>query len=298
MNSRKTVLITGSSSGFGRLIAETLAKKGYTVFATMRNVNGKNERAAHEIREFAQKESLDLHVLELDVTQDSSVEGAVAAAAGKTGRIDVAVNNAGYGVIGVTEAVTSDQAQRIMETNFLGAMRVNRAVLPWMRRQRSGLLLHVSSGAGRLAIPGMAFYCASKFAMEAMAETYRYELAQQGIDSVIVQPGAYPTAVFGNIEHAADASRIDAYGEVATIGDRVIGQLSASKANPQELADAVVQIIETPAGARQLRYRVSAGGLGIDDINAVCERVQQQVLQAFGLVEMTQFKAARSSGAA
>lgn len=292
MSSRETVLITGSSSGFGRLIAETLARKGYTVFATMRHVESKNAKAAREIRELAAKESLRLHVLEMDVAQDTSVDCAVAAAAEKTGRIDVAVNNAGYGVIGVTEAITSEQAQRIMDTNFLGAARVNRAVLPWMRRQKSGLLLHISSGAGRLAIPGMAFYCASKFAMEAMAETYRYELAPQGIDSVIVEPGAYPTAVFHNIEQAADRSRSDTYGEVAKIGDRVIGQLSASKANPQELADAVVQIIETPVGKRRLRYRVSSGGLGIDEINAVCERVQQEVLQAFGIAEFTRFKAA------
>jgi NAD(P)-dependent dehydrogenase (short-subunit alcohol dehydrogenase family) len=290
MSSRKTVLITGSSSGFGRLIAETLARKGYTVFATMRNVEGKNAVSAREIRELAKKESLDLQVLELDVTQDSSVECAVAEAARKSGRIDVAVNNAGYGVIGVTEAITSEQAQRIMDTNFLGAMRVYRAVLPWMRRQKSGLLLNISSGAGRLAIPGMAFYCASKSAMEAVAEAYRYELAPQGIDSVIVQPGAYPTAVFGNIEHAADTSRNDTYGEVAAIGDRVIDQLSRSTANPQDLADAVVQVIETPAGKRSVRYRVSAaGGLGVDEINAVCERVQQQVLQAFGLTDIVGF---------
>jgi len=293
MSSRETVLITGSSSGFGRLIAETLARKGYTVFATMRNIEGKNAAAAREIRELAKKESLDLQVLELDVTQDASVERAVAEAARKTGRIDVAVNNAGYGVIGLAEAITSEQAHRIMDTNFIGAMRVNRAVLPWMRRQKSGLLLHVSSGAGRLAIPGMAYYCASKSAMEAVAETYRYELAPQGIDSVIVQPGAYPTAVFGNLEHAADASRNDDYGAVAAIGDRVIGQLGASTANPQDLADAVVQIIETPAGKRNGRYRISAaGGLGIDEINAVCERVQQQVLQAFGLIDLVRFRSA------
>jgi NAD(P)-dependent dehydrogenase (short-subunit alcohol dehydrogenase family) len=290
MSAHKTVLITGTSSGFGRLIAETLARKRYTVFATMRNVEGKNAKAAGEIRHLAKKESLDMHVLELDVTHGESVDRAVAEAAKKTGRIDVAVNNAGYGVIGVTEGVTSEQAQRILETNFLGSVRVNRAVLPWMRRQKSGLLLHISSGAGRLAIPGMAFYCASKSAMEAMAETYRYELAPQGIDSVIVQPGAYPTAVFGNIERAADTARNDTYGEVAAIGERVIGHLSASKANPQDLADAVVQIIETPAGRRRARYRVSAGGLGVDDINAVCERVQEQVLQAFGIAEVTRFK--------
>jgi NAD(P)-dependent dehydrogenase (short-subunit alcohol dehydrogenase family) len=290
MNSGKTVLITGASTGFGRLIAETLARKNYFVFATMRCVEGKNTKAAGELRELAKQESLNLQVLDLDVTQDDSVERAVAAAVEIAGHIDIAVNNAGYGLVGVTEAATLEQVQRIMDTNFLGAVRVNRAVLPIMRRQKSGLLLHISSGAGRLAIPSMGFYCASKFAMEAMAEAYRYELAGQGIDSVIVEPGAYPTAVFNNIERTADASRTNTYGEVAGIADLMLGTLSGAKSNPQDLADAVLQIIETPAGKRRLRCRVSASGLGVDEINAVCERVQQQMLQGFGIAELTEFK--------
>lgn len=292
MNSRETVLVTGSSSGFGSQIAETLARRGYTVFATMRNVAAKNAKSAREILDLAKKESLDLHVLEMDVTQDDSVERAVADAVKKTGRIDVAVNNAGYGVMGLTEATTTEQVRRIMDTIFFGAVRVNRAVLPWMRRQKRGLLLHISSGAGRLAIPGMAFYCASKFALEAMAETYRYELAPQGIDSVIVEPGAYPTEAFRNIERAADSSRNETYGDVAAIADQLFGRLSATTANTQEFVDAVVQIIETPAGQRKLRHRISASSLGVDDINEVCERVQQQVLEAFGIAEITRYKTA------
>src|SRR5579862_5467456 len=151
MSSGKTVLITGASTGFGRLIAETLARKSYSVFATMRSVEGKNAKAAGELRELAKSELLNLQVLERDVTQDDSVEHAVAASVEAAGRIDIAVNNAGYGIVGVTEAVTLEQIQRIMNTNFLGAARVNRAILPIMRRQKSGLLLHISSGAGRLA---------------------------------------------------------------------------------------------------------------------------------------------------
>jgi NAD(P)-dependent dehydrogenase (short-subunit alcohol dehydrogenase family) len=290
MNSGKTVLITGASTGFGRLIAETLARKNYSVFATMRGVEGKNAKAAGELRELAKRESLNLQVLDLDVTQDSSVEDAVAAAVETAGRIDIAINNAGYGLVGVTEAATPEQVQRIMDTNFLGAVRVNRAVLPIMRRQKSGLLLHISSGAGRLAIPTMGFYCASKFAMEAIAETYRYELAAQGIDSVIVEPGTYPTAVFNNIERAADNSRTNTYGDVAGIADNFLSMLSGIKSNPQDLADAVLQIIETPAGKRRLRYRVSASSLGVDEINEVCERVQQKMLQGFGIAELTKFK--------
>jgi len=118
------------------------------------------------------------------------------------------------------EAVTTEQAQRLMDTNFLGPVRVNRAVLPHMRRQRSGVLMHISSGAGRVVLPGVGFYCASKFALEALAEAYSYELAAQGIESVIVQPGAYETPVFGNSVTAADEARTNTYGAVKEIPAR------------------------------------------------------------------------------
>ena len=258
-SSKQVVLITGASTGFGRLITETLSRKNYQVFATMRNVNGKNAGPAQKLCELAKRESLALHVVELDVTDDGSVERAIRTVIDESGRIDVLVNNAGYGLMGVTEAVTLEQAQRIMDTNFFGAVRMNRAVLPYMRRQKSGLLIHISSGAGRIMVPSMGFYCASKWAMEALAEEYRYELASLGIDSVIIQPGAYPTAVFSNIERAADTTREEAYGAVNGIADRILGMLGAAKGNPQEIADVVLHTIETPPGQRKLRRRVGSG---------------------------------------
>src|ERR1700726_4966947 len=136
MNSRQVVFVSGSSTGFGRLFTETLARKGHTVFATMRDPGGRNAKNASEIRTLAQKESLPIHVLELDVTDDASVGRAVDAAAAKAGRIDVAINNAGYYLSGLEEAVTIEQAQRLMDTNFLGPVRVNRAVLPRSEERR------------------------------------------------------------------------------------------------------------------------------------------------------------------
>jgi len=294
-NPQQVVLITGASSGFGRLIAETLARKNYRVFATMRNVNGRNAGPAQELRELVKRESLALHVVELDVTGDGSVERAIRTVIDETGRIDVLVNNAGYGLMGVTEAVTLEQAWRIMDTNFFGAVRMNRAVLPYMRRQKGGLLIHISSGAGRVVVPGMGFYCASKWAMEALAEEYRYELASVGIDSVIIQPGAYPTAVFNNIERAADTAREEAYGAVNGIADRVLGMLGGAKGDPQEIADVVLRTIETPPGQRKLRQRVGSGVQGIADLNQLSETVQGQILVAFGMTELTKFDP-RSSG--
>jgi NAD(P)-dependent dehydrogenase (short-subunit alcohol dehydrogenase family) len=296
MNSKQVVLITGSSTGFGRLFTETLARKGHTVFATMRDPGGRNAKNASEIRTLAQKDSLPIHVLEMDVTDDASVERAIDAAVSKAGRIDVAINNAGYFLTGLEEAVTTEQARHLMDTNFLGPVRVNRAVLPHMRRQRSGVLMYISSGAGRVVLPSAGFYCASKFALEALAEAYSYELAAQGIESVIVQPGAYETPVFGNTVTAADEGRISTYGAAKEIPAKVGAALSSGAGNAQEVADAVLRIIETPAGEKQLRYIVSPRKYGVDEINALSKQVQASVLEAFGLTADTKFVKGKAVG--
>jgi len=289
MPSKQVVLVTGSSTGFGRLISQTLARHGHIVFATMRDPVGRNAANSSELRTLAGKESLELHVLEMDVTDESSVDRAVHACVNQAGRIDVAINNAGYALAGLAEATTVNQVQQIMDTNFLGCVRVNRAVLPFMRKQHAGFLLHVSSGAGRIVLPGFAFYCASKFAMEALAESYHYELAGQGIESSVIEPGAYQTAVFGNMVTAADYVRLETYGAAAQIPDKVNAVLTASMANAQDIAEAVLNVIETAPGQRQLRYRVSPTDLGVDAINNVCSQVQSQVLRAFGLTADTTF---------
>src|ERR1700734_190956 len=295
MNSRQVVLITGSSTGFGRLFTETLARKGHTVFATMRDPGGRNAKNATEIRTLAQKESLPIHVIELDVTDDASVGRAVEAAA-KAGRIDVAINNAGYYLGGLAEAVTTEQAQRLMDTNFLGPVRVNRAVLPHMRRQRSGVLMHITSGAGRVVLPSAGFYCASKFALEALAESYSYELAAQGIESVIVEPGAYETAVFGNSVTAADVASAPNDVAAKEFPDKLNAALLSTMGNAQEVADAVLRIVETPAGEKLLRYRISAASFGVDEINTLSRQVQASLLEAFGIAADTKFLKGKAGG--
>jgi len=289
MDSKQVIFITGASTGFGRLFAETLARNGHTVFATMRDPQGKNAKNASDLLALASRESLSIFTLECNVTSDASVELAVRSAIAQSGRIDVAINNAGYGLIGLAEAVTAQQAQQIMDTNFMGCVRVNRAVLPHMRRHRHGLLMHISSGAGRVVIPAFSLYTASKFAMEALAETYRYELASQGIESVVVEPGAYQTPVFSNIVAAADQSRGDTYGIANHIPTKMSTLLGGTAGDPQEVADAVLRIIETPVGQKKLRYRVSQADLGVDEVNATTDRVQARLLEMFGLVAETAF---------
>ena len=291
MNSGKVVVVTGASSGFGRLIVETLARNGYRVFATMRDVRTRNARAAAEFEALARSEGLALHALEIDVTDEDSVLRGIDEVIARYGRIDVLVNNAGGGIIDLAETVTTEQAQRLFDTNFFGVLRMNRAVLPAMKRQGSGLLLHVSSGAGRLAIPAMGLYCASKFALEALAEVYRYELAALGIDSVIVEPGAYPTPIMAKLGPGEDPARRSDYGDVAGFPEKLAARLASSKANPQEIADSVLKIIATPAGERPLRNRVAAADLGVSRINALTDEVQAQLLDAFGLTATTASRA-------
>jgi len=283
MNSKQVVFITGSSTGFGRLFTETLARNGHTVFATMRDLGQRNAKNAGEIRALAGKESLPIHVLELDVTDDASVERAVNAAIAKAGRIDVVINNAGYVLAGLEEAVTIEQAQSLMNTNFMGSVRVNRAVLPHMRSQHNGVLMYISSGAGRLVFPSLGFYCASKFALEAMAEAYSYELAAQGIDSVIVEAGQFKTAIFDNVVMAADLARTETYGAAQETAVKVGSLLSTTSGNAQDVADLVLRIVETPAREKELRYLVSPQDFGINEINALAKKAQTKLLKDFAI---------------
>jgi len=293
----QVVLITGTSTGFGKLFAETLAHHGHRVYATMRDPAVRNAANASALRTLAGKEGATIEVLEMDVADEVSVDRAVHACVQQAGRIDAVINNAGYSLSGLAEATTVDQVRTLMDTNFLGCVRVNRAVLPFMRKQRSGLLLHVSSVGGRMVVPGFAFYCASKFALEAMAETYHYELAGQGIESCLLEPGAYQTAVFENRVTAADHARTSTYGPVAAMPEKIAAVLSSSAANAQDVADLVLRIVETPAGQRQLRYLITANPTGVDEINSVSAKVQAAIVENFGLQDATRFNSQSASSA-
>jgi NAD(P)-dependent dehydrogenase (short-subunit alcohol dehydrogenase family) len=254
-----TILVTGSTSGFGRLTVETLARQGYRVFAGMRAAAGKNAPAAEELRALAQREQLALHSIEMDVTDDASVERAIAVIIETTGRLDVVVNNAGVSYSGPLEAFTLEQVRQQFETNVFGVLRVNRTVLPQMRKQGSGLLLQIGSIAGRLAMPYLGLYGATKFALEGLTESYRYELAPFGIDAAILEPGTYPTTISANRQVAADAERLALYqaGLEAFMGRFYAENRSATPPNPQEVADAIARVIAQPAGERPLRTVVA-----------------------------------------
>ncbi len=286
MKTSQVVLVTGSSSGFGRLIALALARRGYRVFGSMRESTGRNAAASGEFRAVAEREGLALEPLELDVTSDASVEDAVRAVLERAGRIDILVNNAGIACLGVAEAFTLAQARRIFEVNFFGVARMNRAVLPQMRRQRSGLLVHISSGSGRGVLPAMGFYTASKFALEALAETFRYELAALGIDSIIVEPGPYSTPILERFEEPADQARAAAYSAIAEVPKKVHGLLTSAPGDPQEVAEAVVRLIETPAGERPLRTVLGELAQALVPLNEFAAQLQRGIFEATGLLAL------------
>jgi NAD(P)-dependent dehydrogenase (short-subunit alcohol dehydrogenase family) len=255
----QTILVTGSTSGFGHLMVETLARQAYSVFAGMRDVAGKNAPAAEALRQFAEREQLVLHVVNLDVTDDLSVERAIEAILETTGRLDVVINNAGVSYSGPLEAFTPEQVRQQFETNVFSVFRVNRAALPQMRKQGSGLLLQIGSIAGRLALPYLGLYGATKFALEGLTESYRDELAPFGIDAAIIEPGTYPTTIAANRQVAADAERFALYraGMDVFMASFYAENRSATPPDPQEVADAVARVIALPAGARPLRTVVA-----------------------------------------
>ena len=289
----KSVLITGTSSGFGRLTAETLARQGHRVYAGMRAVDSRNATAAGELSALADKDGLSLRVVPLDVGDPGLIDEAVATVVSDAGRLDVLVNNVGIGSWGIAEGYDLEQVQQILEANFLTSVRTIRGVLPQMRQQGDGLLVQVSSAMGRFVMPYMTMYSAAKHAVEALAEGYRYELAPLGIDSVIVEPGSFPTAgSLTKLIAPGDAARVRDYGAVAERGQQMYAANGERNSgpdapDPQLVADAISALIAMPIGHRPLRTTVGPPPAPqAAQINEVAAQVQEQTLRYMGLTDM------------
>ncbi len=284
----QSILVTGSSSGFGKLIVQTLATAGHRVFASMRDLDGRNSQNAKTLREWGKAQGRRLDVVEMDVTDDASVKRAVSGIVESTGRIDVVVNNAGIMNVGVNEAFTLENMQRIYDVNVFGPFRVNKAALPQMRAQKSGLLIHITSIAGRRVFPFIGIYASSKFALEGLAESFSYDLRLLGIDSVIIEPGAYPTELGNKTVPPGDAAVLDGYAAVQPYveGFSKVFETIFSGDNipdPQDVADAVLKLVQLPAGKRPLRTVVdSISPETTEAINDVSEKIRKQVLQNMG----------------
>lgn len=289
----QSILVTGTSSGFGRRIAKTMALRGHHVFASMRGVDGKNAEAATAMRDWASEEGVTLEVVDLDITDQATIDRAVAQVLASAGRIDVVVNNAASGTAGLLEAFTIEDVQRSFDTVAFGALRVDKAVLPTMREQGSGLLIHVSSTGGRIIVPFVSPYSAAKAALEGFAEEFSYELAPLGIESIIVEPGGYLTEGLASgsvIAGPSDLDVLESYGELALKPQQLFegfGQAfgGPDAPDPQEVADAIAELIDLPAGARPLRTVVgSLVTAGVRELNETYDRSRKELLTSLGMI--------------
>ncbi len=250
MDKNPIALITGSNSGIGLATSLYLARRGYTVWATMRNLE-----KANELRKIIESERLPIEIAQLDVRDDDSVKEAVTQIVQKSGRIDVLVNNAGYGLRGAIEEVSLDEWKAQFETNFYGVIRVTQAVLPQMRAQRSGAIVNISSVLGRMAIPFSGPYVASKFALEGLTETLRYELAPWNIKVVLIEPGFIATNFQQNAQLAQAAQNENSpYALFKQASARRIQRNIYRAAPPERVAETIYRAITHPRP--KLRYAV------------------------------------------
>jgi NAD(P)-dependent dehydrogenase (short-subunit alcohol dehydrogenase family) len=275
--SGSSILITGCSSGFGRLMAEDYARKGAKVFATMRNLP---RTEASELEALAEAEGLDLTVIEIDVMSDEQVAAGVAEAERLAGgAIDVLINNAGIGYAGPIEVQDMEATKLIFDTNVYGPHRMSRAALPAMRTAGKGMIFNISSQLGRVIVPSAGQYSPTKFALEAMSEAMAYELVPHGIEVCVIQPGGYPTKVWVNrnklaseLKDRLSEDRAAAYPElVARMGN---ADGSGRTADPMDVPNAIARIIAMPAGTRPLRLAVHPGNKPQIPVNEVSAQVQ------------------------
>jgi NAD(P)-dependent dehydrogenase (short-subunit alcohol dehydrogenase family) len=290
---RKTVVITGASSGFGAMSARELARAGHIVYAGMRATTGRNAPAVADAGEFAASNGVHLRTVEMDVSDQASVDAAIATIVDKAGRIDVVVHNAGHMTLGPVEAFTPEEIAAVYDTNVLSTQRVNRAVLPHLREQRDGLLIWVGSSSARGGTPPyLAPYFAAKAAEDSLAVSYAAELARFGIETTIIVPGSYTTGTnhFAHAGHAADQDTVDAYDKVyGGLMDQVsqrLAELAPADADPQEIAREMARVVGLPKGARPFRVVIDPADDGAGVVYAVGDRIRQEFYQRIGLEDL------------
>jgi NAD(P)-dependent dehydrogenase (short-subunit alcohol dehydrogenase family) len=246
-------VVTGSSSGIGLAASLALAKNGYVTYATMRNIAKQDS-----IQSVAEKEHLPVRTVQLDVTDESSVKNAIQSILSESGRIDLLVNNAGYGMTGAFEDIGMDEIKSLYETNVFGVIRVTQAVLPIMRKQGSGRIINISSGAGRIGYPGGSAYVSSKFALEGLSESMAFEVEQFGIKTVLVEPGFIRTNFAENIVTAKKAQ------DPNSPYSQTMMQMKSSSHRRRMIenapdADLVASVIVEAATAKEPNLRYLAG---------------------------------------
>jgi len=291
---KKIIIVTGASSGFGRLSANALAHAGHTVYASMRETLGRNAPQLADVEKYVRDNNVDLRGLELDVGSQPSADAGIAKVIAAHGRIDVILHNAGHMVFGPAEAFTPEQLAELYDVNVLGTQRVNRAALPQLRKQREGLLVWVSSSSSAGGTPPyLSPYFAAKAGMDALAVQYARELARWGIETSIIVPGAFTggTNHFAHSGRPADIARAAEYeaGPTKGLGDEIRKAFAAivpPDANAGTVAGAIVKVVDMPFGKRPFRVHVDPTQDGADVAFAVMDRVRAEMLRRVGLLDL------------
>lgn len=290
----KIILITGASSGFGRLTAEALARAGHTIYASMRHTTSRNAPVVEQMNAFSKQNGVDLRSVEMDVQSQESADAAVANVIAETGRIDVLVHNAGHMAFGPAEAFTPEQYAQLYDINVLSTQRVNRAVLPHLRKQRQGLLVWVSSSSTAGGTPPyLAPYFGAKAAMDAIAVQYAREVSRWGIETSIIVPGAFTSGTnhFVHSGAPADVTRAAEYesGPYSGFGEYVqeaFARIVPPDADAGLVAEAIVQTVDMPFGHRPFRVHVDPTDDGASVGFAVLDRVREEMLHRVGLSDL------------
>lgn len=291
---KKVIVITGASSGFGQLMSHALAKAGHTVYASMRDTSGRNKPQVEVAATFAKDNNVDLRTIELDVSSEESVNGAIQQIISENGCLDVVVHNAGHMVFGPAEAFTPKQLAELYDVNVLSTQRVNRAVLPQLRKQKQGLVVWISSSSCAGGTPPyLAPYFAAKAGMDAMAVIYARELTRWGIETSIIVPGAFTggTNHFAHSGRPADKERAAEYdaGPYKNFADDVMkgfASIVPPDADVAAVGEAVVNIVDAPFGKRPFRVHVDPTQDGAEVVNMVCDRVRAEMLRRIGIADV------------
>jgi len=292
--SNQVILVTGASSGFGLMTARALAKAGHTVYASMRETAGRNAPRVAEIEGWSKENGLDLRTVELDVQSEASVEAGVGKVIAEAGGLDVVIHNAGHMVFGPAEAFTPEQYVQQFDVNVLGTQRVNRVALPHFRAKKRGTLIWVGSSSTRGGTPPfLAPYFAAKAAMDALAVSYASELSRWGIETTIVVPGAFTkgTNHFAHSGAPADQSRVVQYeqGPYAGVADTALkglASLEPADADPEDVARAIVDVVDAPFGKRPFRVHIDPSQDGAEIVNGVADRVRRELFRSIGLEDL------------
>ena len=242
MTSQKVAVVTGSSSGMGFETSLALARNGFYTYATMRNIEG---GGAKQLADIAKNENLPLEIIQLDVNNDKSVTDAINSIAKEKNRIDVVVNNAGYDLMGALEESSMDEIKAQFETNFFGAVRVMQAVIPMMRKQRAGIIVNTTSLGGRISFPLNSPYHATRFALEGLSESTRYELEPFGIKIILIEPGGVGSNFMKNLKMASKTSDPSGspYRSMQSSISEYFNQWAQNAIHPSEVAKVILQAV-------------------------------------------------------